>query len=48
VENGLLPSRLWFKETNTVVYDPQRISIDEMESALKEAGTYKGILVPEE
>jgi copper chaperone CopZ len=31
-----------FKETNTVWYDPALISIDQMEQALKEAGTYLG------
>jgi len=31
-----------FRETNTVVYDPTRISLKEMESALKNAGTYRG------
>ena len=29
-------------ETNTVWYDPALISIDDMEKALKEAGTYLG------
>jgi hypothetical protein len=29
-------------ETNTVWYDPGLISIDDMEKALKEAGTYLG------
>jgi len=32
-----------FKEINTVWYDPALISIDEMEKALKDAGTYLGI-----
>lgn len=31
-----------FKETNTVWYNPAEISIDEMEQALKDAGTYLG------
>ena len=31
-----------FKETNTVWYNPALINIDEMEKALKEAGTYLG------
>jgi len=31
-----------FKETNTVWYDPALISIDQMEKALKGAGTYLG------
>ena len=30
------------KEVNTVVYDPARVTINEMESALKKAGTYQG------
>jgi len=29
-----------FKEINTVTYDPKRITIGEMEEALKKAGTY--------
>lgn len=32
-----------FKEINTVWYDPSVINLDEMEQALKEAGTYRGI-----
>ena len=36
------------KEINTVVYDPHRITVDQMKSALQEAGTYKGIVAPEE
>jgi hypothetical protein len=48
VKNGIRHSKLWFKETNTLVYDPRRISIDEMKSALQDAGTYRGILTPEE
>ena len=48
VENGTRQSKLWFKETNTVTYDPQRITMDEMKTALQKAGTYKGILAPEE
>jgi hypothetical protein len=31
-----------FKETNTVWYDPALISIDQMEQALIDAGTYLG------
>ncbi len=31
-----------FKETNTVWYDPAVIGIDQMEKALKDAGTYLG------
>ena len=31
-----------FKEINTVSYDPDLITIKEMEKALKEAGTYQG------
>jgi copper chaperone CopZ len=31
------------KEINTVIYDPDRIDIDRMVSALKKAGTYLGI-----
>jgi hypothetical protein len=31
-----------FTETNTVWYDPALITIDEMVSALKDAGTYLG------
>jgi hypothetical protein len=31
-------------ETNVVWYDPALISIDEMEKALKDAGTYLGTL----
>ena len=41
-------NKLWFKETNTVIYDPQQITLDEMKSALQKAGTYKGIIAPEE
>jgi len=32
----------YFKEVNTVYYDPAVIVIEEMEAALKEAGTYLG------
>ena len=32
-----------FREINTVYYDPELITIEEMETALKEAGTYVGI-----
>jgi hypothetical protein len=31
-----------FKEINTVYYDPAVIRIEEMEMALKKAGTYLG------
>ena len=34
----------YLKEINTVYYDSDKISIAEMEAALKEAGTYKGII----
>jgi copper chaperone CopZ len=30
-----------FQEINTVYYDPKVVSLDEMEKALKSAGTYK-------
>jgi len=33
-----------FKEINTVYYDPAVITIEEMEIALKKAGTYVGIV----
>jgi len=32
----------YLKEINTVYYDPQVITIEEMETALKKAGTYTG------
>jgi hypothetical protein len=32
-----------FREINTVIYDPMRISRDRMVSALKAAGTFRGI-----
>ena len=32
------------KEINTVFYDSEKITIQEMETALKEAGTYTGTL----
>jgi hypothetical protein len=32
----------YFKEINTVHYDPAVITIEEMEGALKKAGTYTG------
>jgi len=38
VNNGFRDST----ETNTVWYDPAVIRIDEMEKALKDAGTYLG------
>jgi len=28
-------------ESNTVVYDPSRITVEQMEGALKRAGTYR-------
>jgi hypothetical protein len=31
-----------FREINTVTYDPNTITTDEMVSALKAAGTYRG------
>lgn len=30
-----------FMEANTVVYDPGRISVEQMEEALRKAGTYR-------
>jgi len=30
-----------FTEINTVYYDPQKITVKEMEKVLKKAGTYK-------
>jgi hypothetical protein len=32
----------YFKEINTVYYDPAVVTIEEMEAALKKAGTYLG------
>ena len=32
-----------FKEINTVFYDPQKITIEDMVKALKDAGTYRGL-----
>jgi hypothetical protein len=32
-----------FREINTVTYDAGEITIDEMTSALKESGTYRGL-----
>jgi len=32
-----------FKEINTVYYDSQQITIEDMQKALKAAGTYRGI-----
>lgn len=40
VETGFRNS----KEINTVYYDPSLITIEEMEIALKKAGTYLGTL----
>ena len=31
-----------FREINTVVYEPGAVTVEEMESALKNAGTYYG------
>jgi hypothetical protein len=31
-----------FRETNTVLYDPQIISVEEMVRILEKAGTYRG------
>jgi len=31
-----------FKEINTVWYDPTKISVQELENRLKQAGTYRG------
>jgi copper chaperone CopZ len=31
-----------FKEINTVYYDPDKITVEEMEEALKKAQTYSG------
>jgi len=33
-----------FREINTVYYDPKLITIEEMEKALKSAGTYREII----
>jgi hypothetical protein len=30
----------YFKEINTVYYDPTKITVEEMEMVLKKAGTY--------
>lgn len=48
VEKGIQKNKLWFKEINTVIYDPQRITIDKMKSALQKAGTYRGIIESQE
>lgn len=32
-----------FREINTVVFDPERVSVAQMIAALKEAGTYIGM-----
>jgi len=32
-----------FKEINTVYYDPQRITVEEMINVLKSAGTFRGL-----
>jgi hypothetical protein len=31
-----------FRETNTVIFDPRIVTMDEMVSVLKAAGTYAG------
>jgi hypothetical protein len=31
-----------FKEINTVYFDPEHITVEKMENALKQAGTYIG------
>ncbi|MDX1764303.1 MAG: heavy metal-associated domain-containing protein [bacterium] len=33
-----------FTEINTVIYDPSRITVEKMEKALKDAGTYRKTL----
>ena len=33
-----------FREINTVFYDPAKVTVDQMERALKKAGTYKKTL----
>jgi len=38
VERGFLK----FREINTVYYDPTQIRIEQMETALRNAGTYRG------
>jgi len=38
VENGFRG----FREINTVDYDPSRITLKEMEAALKASGTFRG------
>lgn len=35
------------REINTVYFDPLEITIEEMEKALKKAGTYKETIKPE-
>ena len=32
----------YFREIDTVYYDPAVITVEEMEKALKKAGTYRG------
>jgi len=34
------------REINTVTYDPSRITVREMETRLKDAGTYRGTVAP--
>jgi len=36
----------YFKETDTVYYDPGTITVEKMESELKKAGTYVGTVKP--
>jgi len=36
----------WLREINTVYYDPAVVTVEEMENALKKAGTYAGTLDP--
>jgi hypothetical protein len=31
------------KEINTVTYEPDKVSIEQMTEALKDAGTYRGV-----
>ena len=31
------------KEINTVTYDPEKVSVEQMTEALEEAGTYRGV-----
>ena len=36
----------WLREINTVYYDPELITVQEMEKVLKKAGTYAGTADP--